>query len=58
MGGDADRAVEAEASGAAPAEHVCDDVAGQHPSPYVQTEDATLDEGREVSADSDEIVVR
>ena len=49
MGGDADRAVEAEASGPAPAEHVVGLGAGQQPSAYVESEDAMLDDGGEAS---------
>ena len=49
MGGDADRAVEAESSGPAPAEHVVGLIPGQQPPAYVEAEDATLDDGREAA---------
>ena len=49
MGGDANRAVEAESSGPAPAEHVVGLGPGQQPPTHVQAEDATLDEGGEAA---------
>ena len=49
MGGDTDRAVEAEATGPPPAQHIVGLGAGQQPPTHVQPEDAALSSGREAA---------